>query len=189
MAKRRRMGDSLTGGSGDVNPQTMQFVLNPALTGGVQEWDIVTPYSRLPRSGNKVTIMEILKIRYEMPDCIPAPGGATFTGYLHLWVATRSVISHAGSIGQPGSIDNYRLAVDVPTAVLFGGPVLQEKTVTHDLTDGAGHGILVATDSIILGGGGHASLWIAGTGAAISILYRFKHVTLEEYIGIVQSQQ
>jgi len=65
----------------------------------------------------------------------------------------------------------------------------------HDLTDGDGHGILVATDNIWLTAqlsdsaiGGTSSGPISGTVSA-ELFYRFKKVTLQEYIGIVQSQQ
>lgn len=65
----------------------------------------------------------------------------------------------------------------------------------HDLTDGAGHGVLVATDNVFLTLQTALSS-IIGTSvggitgvAECAILYRFKEVGLAEYIGIVQSQQ
>lgn len=58
---------------------------------------------------------------------------------------------------------------------------------TDNLTDGAGHGYLVATDYIF------AQVGSQNTNAAqfvdIKILYRWKNVGLQEYIGIVQGQQ
>lgn len=63
------------------------------------------------------------------------------------------------------------------------------------MTDGAGHGVLVATDNIYLtlqtalsSVIGSSVGGIQGFGEA-AILYRFKEVGLAEYIGIVQSQQ
>lgn len=60
------------------------------------------------------------------------------------------------------------------------------RVFRKDLTDGAGHGYLVATDSIF------ARLSSTLTGltntADVRLLYRFKEVPLAEYIGIVQSQ-
>jgi hypothetical protein len=57
---------------------------------------------------------------------------------------------------------------------------------TDDLTDGAGHGFLVATDQI------YAQIASTNTGAAqscdVKIMYRWKNVGLQEYIGIVQGQ-
>lgn len=56
-----------------------------------------------------------------------------------------------------------------------------------DLTDKAGHGFLVATDQI------YAYIQSANLGDNVTgymrVQYRFKEVTLQEYIGIVQSQQ
>lgn len=70
-----------------------------------------------------------------------------------------------------------------------------ESIDIHDLTDGAGHGILVATDQIFLtqqtgltSMGGSTADTITGFVQA-DLIYRFKEVKLQEYIGIVQSQQ
>jgi len=56
-----------------------------------------------------------------------------------------------------------------------------------DLTDGMGHGILVASDYFFV------QVDSDGIGAVITtyfkLLYRIKNVALTEYIGIVQSQQ
>lgn len=60
-----------------------------------------------------------------------------------------------------------------------------------DLTDQAGHGLLVATDNIYL------NVWMDSTGAQVitnpavvcTLHYRLKEIGLQEYIGIVQSQQ
>lgn len=68
-----------------------------------------------------------------------------------------------------------------------------ESIDIHDLTDGAGHGLLVATDNIWLTcqvGATAPGLAITVSGLVVlDIFYRFKKVTLQEYIGIVQSQQ
>lgn len=63
----------------------------------------------------------------------------------------------------------------------FEGPDWQ------DLTDGSGHGVLIATDKVFLGVD-----TVGFPGAAsfnFRMLYRWKAVSLTEYIGIVQSQQ
>jgi hypothetical protein len=56
-----------------------------------------------------------------------------------------------------------------------------------DVTDGAGHGVLIATDSI------YAQVNSANTATTntvyFKLLYRFKEVNIIEYVGIVQSQQ
>jgi len=66
----------------------------------------------------------------------------------------------------------------------------------HDLTDGAGHGILIATDNVYLAfdvlisspAGNNISV-LVGSYLQADLIYRFKNVSLQEYIGIVQSQQ
>lgn len=63
----------------------------------------------------------------------------------------------------------------------------------HDLTDGAGHGVLIATDNIWCTAFINGACPDIGTTASATIfadlLYRFKKISLQEYIGIVQSQQ
>lgn len=70
-----------------------------------------------------------------------------------------------------------------------------ESVDVHDVTDGAGHGILVATDNIFVACNFTVASVFSTTAdtasgaASCNILYRFKEVALAEYIGIVQSQQ
>lgn len=66
------------------------------------------------------------------------------------------------------------------------GVYFPTEPFVQDLTDGAGHGLLIATDNLYLGVDSEA------TGFAQSvqckILYRWKNVSETEYVGIVQSQ-
>lgn len=77
----------------------------------------------------------------------------------------------------------------VRNAFSAGGSVaqVQDSICEFDCTDGAGHGVLVATDSIYIGidSAGYANALTTG----FKILYRLKTVSLAEYIGLVQSQQ
>jgi len=62
------------------------------------------------------------------------------------------------------------------------------ENIRHfDLTDSAGHGILIATDQLFLLMTSNGTLALNTGGCKLD--YRFKNVALEEYIGIVQSQQ
>lgn len=185
MSRKRRVVDSLTGGTGDVNPQWMFFFMDPAVSGTGQEWAVMTPYNRLPRAGGKVTIMEVLKVEFQVPQA-PVAGGAALDAHLVCYVTTRA---GGGSLSSNGLIANISVDYLVPTAALRGGYSTANRVYQVDVSDGAGHGMLIATDSIIFGGLGAASIWIAGTGAHVRLLYRFKTVSLEEYIGIVQSQE
>jgi hypothetical protein len=97
-------------------------------------------------------------------------------------------VSEAGiALGDPRVIvASYKIARGAFTAAgtfEFGEDLIDDI----DLTDGAGHGVLVATDSIFIGA---ATTSYAGAATFYArVFYRFKEVTLQEYIGIVQSQQ
>lgn len=65
--------------------------------------------------------------------------------------------------------------------------VTYNEPFIDDITDGAGHGYLVGTDKI------YAQITSSNTGAvnsaSVKVYYRWKNVSLTEYIGMVQSQQ
>lgn len=214
---------ALTGGSGDVNPQwyklagvTSTAVQTPISGTVVASMQVPNPVSRLKQTGNKTMVLEILKVRWNV-DIIQlvndSLGSYNFIGF---------ILTSGG--GSPSStqgrcidyIDhNFRLAfpvsaVDGTTGEIYSASFFDEGPdaypITHDLTDGAGHGILVATDQITLWGQATvADLSIGLSGfpnAAYSgtptlggwnitpeILYRFKEISDKEWIGIVQSQQ
>ena len=90
-------------------------------------------------------------------------------------------------------IDHYAKAYSFATTTpLVGWNIgfVDENPVIRDITDGAGHGVLVATDSIYITGYVPASWYLNGTNTVFAkLLYRWKDVSLAEYIGIVQSQQ
>lgn len=187
MSKRARSnGESLTGGTGDVNPQYFTLPANTQTAANTYiEAVIPTPIPRNRVSGGKATVMEILKVYFNLPeaDTNNAAGGSNLVASAHL--ATRALA--AVSFQNPATFayreKNMRGAF---TAAGTYGTVNHEPYEV-DLTDGAGHGILVATDNIYFG---FNTIGYAGVGsAACKILYRMKNVTVEEYIGIVQSQQ
>lgn len=58
---------------------------------------------------------------------------------------------------------------------------------TIDMTDSEGNGVLIATDSIFIVSGAVGNI-VPGQAVA-KVLYRLKEVGIQEYVGIVQSQQ
>ena len=144
------------------------------------------PVQRMPLSG-KAQVMEALKVSIVMPNFGAIASAAEAVDNFSLFLSTTSfgttattwseprvfageVRSNTGAFTAAGTYSNY-----------------ERNMVEQDLTDGAGHGVLIATDNIF------AQLSSSGTGltstARIKILYRWKNVSLQEYIGIVQSQQ
>lgn len=189
--------ESLTGGSGDVNPQMM--VMGPVTQPGNDtfiEQGFPIPRQMLPSSDGTVTVMELLKVIWDVNTVISTTAG-TYTVYNGL--ATRS-------IAPPNSASTYRtykantgiLSVSEISTVTLGAPTTNVAVVVdppiQDLTDGSGHGILVGTDNLFVTViSAVANNGLSNTGvinvAICRIIYRWKRVNLLEYIGIVQSQQ
>jgi len=114
-----------------------------------------------------------------------------------VWFSTEPYGNPYGTIWDPAyfaqALSNPRVFAwaefNVRNAFTAGGSVAQVQDVfkTFDCTDGAGHGILVATDSIFISCSQIG--YTAAAPIAFKIMYRLKTVSLTEYIGIVQSQQ
>lgn len=179
----KRGRDTLTGGSGDVNPQLMTVVLNQTTT-NYTEVQINTPVTRLGSSKTKATIIEVLKVYFDLPSQ-PAIAAALTSYIAQFQLSTNSLTTYTPAdpaVFAFASIEN-RAAF---TAGGTMGAIYQDPAVM-DLTDGAGHGLLIATDKIFYS----LTTTNYSTGVGVmtcKILYRFKEVGLTEYIGIVQSQ-
>lgn len=187
----KRGRGSLTGGTGDVNPQQYNIVL---VQPGADLTDILTlpvPVYRFPLSKGRAMVMEMLKIDWIIEDFVAGASQAS--------IAAGISTSQVGSLTNGGSSTqaNQFNAMALPTTLacfsydyLFAtgaGFAITSRIQERDYTDAAGHGVLIATDQI--------TVFLASTNTAISnrvvakMLYRWKEVSLEEYIGIVQSQQ
>ncbi len=177
---------ALTGGTRDVNPQWLSFSANQTSADTTRTVAQAIPVQRLP-TGGRAQVIEVLKVIFEFPQW-PAIASATETSdTIACYLCTFDA-----------STTNVNLAT---TRVFAGINLLQRGAFTAagtyayiwdfsrsiDLTDGAGHGIIIATDNIF------AQVQSAATGASntvnIKVLYRWKNIGLPEYIGIVQSQQ
>lgn len=159
--------DNLTGKTGDVNPQWMRGYCNTSGASNVNASNVVRlPIQRLP-SGRKCQVIEVLKVQY-------ITDGAAASKHWAMGITTQDP-STAVNFLDPAAVHSMRTPADGESP----------QTYMFDLTDGAGHGVLVATDNIYL--------WAAISEAVVhqvdfAILYRFKNVTMSEYVGIAQSQ-
>lgn len=174
MATRR----ALTGGTGDVNPQW--FTLNATQSGA----DATTtdsfpiPVQRLP-SGRGAQVMEIFTVVWWPGNTVVSAASNTIT----LSVTTRNFGTTAVPLNDASQIARFRRSITTSTAV---GHMVNDEPYVMNLTDGAGHGILVATDSIFVQ---LVSTTTSQTvDAVVRLFYRWKNVGLAEYVGIVQSQ-
>jgi hypothetical protein len=99
-------------------------------------------------------------------------------------VSTRNLSTTTTNFNEPSVLAYYAISTQLTTSGAFA----VEQPYCYDMTDGAGHGMLVGTDNIYLQLGTVGSP-VSTAICDVKILYRFKQVTLSEYIGIVQSQQ
>lgn len=179
----------LTGGTDDVNPQYLNFTFPAVSSGTVVEVPLGTPIVRVGEAGKDTAIiMEILKIYFEG---INEADAAATQDERSIAFSVTTLSSGATPVlvplGNPRCIAAMKRFTN--TAFTAAGTGMTENATSPmvwDCTDGAGHGILVATDNIFLQCAVEAAGSVTPGG---KILYRFKKVKLVEYIGIVQSQQ
>jgi len=157
---------ALTGGTKDVNPQYMRMKLTGGAPGGASS-EAAIPVQRL-NNKNRSMVMEILDVQYLSHH-------ATAAGKkLHLGIATSKPPN-----SKPDPSQGYWVTISILPGADVGNYV-------QDLTDQAGHGMLVAADKLFL----FAFSDDASNSEIYALIkYRWKNVSLTEYIGIVQSSQ
>jgi len=187
---KRGRGDTLTGGTKDVNPQ--QYTINLVQSGNdlTNNIKVPVPVYRFPLKNDRAMVMEILRVQWIIKDIPVVTGivniiGAISTNDSGMANAALSVVQQQyEAVSGPNVIDAYSIDGIFATA---SGFFVYSRIEDHDKTDSAGHGVLVATDFLYL------VLASSNSGAALEltakITYRWKEVSLAEYIGIVQSQQ
>lgn len=189
---------ALTGGTRDLNPQVL--ILPITTTGGTASGTfgagvsrVQLPVPRYSAKNGRSIVMEVLGLEFiynQLPQPQLVDGSSNIFGAM---VTTSSGVptSLAQVVQDTGCVD-----IDVQAYVVKVGaglaPLLYTPNATYyeDLTDGAGHGILVASDAIsFITFDNNNSGAVQTVQATAKLTYRFKEVSLTEYIGIVQSQQ
>lgn len=186
MTKRGR--NSLTGGTGDVNPQFMSGSITQAATNIQLTNAYVSPIAKgIFSSKGRATVMEVLKIFVQFsPYQDLGAGHATYARRIGFGTKEKD----AGAVINCSVPDLFLFWEDnlMGAFTALGSVTEQIKNCyVLDLSDGQGHGILVAGDYIYVTFG--TTAFPAVSNAFWKIMYRFKNVALTEYIGIVQSQQ
>jgi hypothetical protein len=185
--QRRSRGDgTLTGGLGDVNPALLSTSVTQSTTDTTTSIAVQTPVTVVAGRGSS-DIMEILKIfwYFDGEPALLAGTNTAIVGYLStknfgttapgLKAGDALVFSSAGQFTQV-------------TAATVAGEFNQMSTtpIVQDLTDGAGHGFLVATSNIFLQAVSTATS--ATNTIRVKILYRLKKVTEGQLTGLLLSQ-
>ena len=182
---KRARADTFSGGTGDVSPQilTSSIVMTAANT--YTEVVIPIPIARFQLRKGKSIVMEILRVLFDSgpKDNNFAAGGESSSIRQQL-----STVSLTGILPNDPHVfafydKEYRGAFTA--AGTFGLAVQEPFDV--DLSDGGGHGYLVATDNVFFGM--QTTAFAGASSGVVKIIYRFKEISIEEYIGIVQGQQ
>jgi len=189
---KRARADSLTGGTGDVNPQFLSGAVTTLVADTSNTIQVPLPVARAPgATGNRVQVVEILKMWIDLPrsPAIAAVGESAKDFFFS--VSTAPIPGTGVGFGDWADAKviwyvEYRMnGAFTAAGTYYTGWVDQGTHI--DLTDGVGHGILVGTDNLFFT---VSSNNLGSTlRASFKVLYRFKNVGLAEYIGIVQSQQ
>lgn len=175
----------MTGGTGDVSPQILTMAITMDAANTYKQTEIPLPINRFREKGKRVVVVEALKVYWDLGefDANNIAGGNV--GQITAQLSTASQTGY-----NPNFTQVFATASKCYRGAFTAGQSYQSvlfDPFTLDLTDGAGHGILLATDNIFLGI--TTINFVAASAATAKLLYRFKEVSLEEYIGIVQSQQ
>lgn len=185
----------LTGGTNDVNPQPLRCRVTPTaivaagttLTGSTNTVALPIPVQRLG-SGGRAQVLEILSVDY---DCTFATS-ASIINYINYYI-TVSTRSNGTLVPTLGSADPYSLCHVSKTLTTPGGSAVVPTVVDsgrRDLTDGAGHGLLMGMDTIYIQFGAAVQMQAASNvtpSLNVLISYRWKNVGFSEYVGMVTS--
>lgn len=163
MASRR----ALTGGTGDVNPQVWKITVAAGASTNVTNSTVALPVQRL-RNQNKSMVMEVIKIKYVL-DYTQGTTDEFDVGVAVLPQPATGAVNQAD--GAIIDVNRFRRIAAVNTYMV-------------DLTDAAGHGVLIATDKLTVFVRQSVNMGIT---AFAYIYYRWKNVGMAEYVGIVQS--
>ena len=177
MSKKRKLS-TLTGGTGDINPQLLN---SWAVQTGVDvSTTIVIP---LPNLGQSLpsefrTVVEILRVTINSTLAFAITSQTMFTTY---------VLSSAPLAGRTDADvfnDNRTILYQQYTILNNATALSQVPRIGQqaDLTDGAGHGVIVVGSNL------YFQVDSAGTGvthsAHINILYRLKNIGVDEFITL-----
>ena len=188
MKRARANSSDLTGGTGDVNPQYLSDNAAQSAADTTTSTQVSLPIQRIAANApQQAVVMEVLRVFAQFPPMSVLAAVGETTDRMALSFSTRNFDTTANSIGDPSVFAFMRTFRT--GAFTAGGTYGYQESAMHtwECTDGAGHGILIATDSIFV----QVQSTTTGNTNTIpwKILYRWKRVSLAEYIGIVQSQQ
>ena len=176
----------MTGGTGDIKPQLLTMSPGTPAADDYTTAQINLPVPRVGSIKNKATVTEILKVFFfwaSSTDTTIDEVQYLSTQQIRTSGDTSTSATMIEDIGDPSvfaAVGKNRFASGTPA-----NTVTDTMTQVVDLTDENGNGLVVATDRIFytIGNAG------GGTACRAKILYRMINIGIQEYVGIVQSQQ
>lgn len=167
----------LTGGTGDVNPQILTVEISQTTLNQSISLEVPLPIPRTPSTtSGRTTVIEILWATSGMEQLV-----TTATQRIESTVSTSP---NATDVSTNQVFAYLFVEQDTADATGFNRHIMP---VNYQLNDGAGHGYLVGTDSLTFSLGSVASQQL--NTVVWKLYFRFKTVSLQEYIGMVQGQQ
>lgn len=183
MAKRGRSSE-LTGGTGDVSPQLLSVSLNMSAANTYTSSQVAMPQNKFQASPTHAVVIELLKVFWNLSevDANPAAGGSLLVAWGQLSTTAKTAID----FGDPKVITIGEKVVRGAFSAGGSYAAVSQDPIVQDLTDGAGHGVLIGTDTAFVAMTTQG--YVAAGNLNMKMLYRFKKISLAEYIGVVQSQ-
>jgi len=172
---------ALTGGTGDVNPQYTSILVNESAASTFTQGTMPIPVLRGGFNGNgnngrKYQVIELLKVIWSMSV------GDGATGSSRTAVLTTSSQTAAVSWEDPDVVDRIQDSIVITTSGLYA----PHRPEIHDFTDGAGHGLIIATENLFVGLVGTSQT--NALNVRCRILYRFKNISVNEFVGLAIQQ-
>lgn len=182
MSKRRALDGSLSGGTGDVNPQWMSFSEVQTGTDTATGGSIQPPVSL---STGTNLVMEMLRIFVKVENLASIGNGNAYS--INFWLSTKNFGSTYPTLGL-GDATVLCATAWVGAFDTAAGFADVQGEKQFDISDGAGHGVLVGNQNLYWG----ITSSTSGVAVRISckVLYRAKKISQSELLGIVlQSNQ
>ena len=168
----KRGFDQLTGGTKDVNAQYTSIRVTESAANTFTQGTLALPVLRGNVGRSKYQVIELLKSWMVIGF---GDGATASTKDVQVTTSAQTALL---PFNNPDVVDYYSEDIIITTSGLY----YPQNPIIHDFTDGAGHGIIIATNNMYVGVQGGSQ-----TGALTvdyRIMYRFKNIGVDEFVGL-----
>lgn len=168
----------MTGGTGDLNPQFLNFQVVESAANTFTEAEIAIPVLRVGQSSTRAQVIELLRA-----DVFVPPGDGADASQTSYQLTYRSRVTLGTYADDEVLVRETRSNAGAAAA----GAYQTWSTKSYNFTDEAGHGVIMGVNRIFLAVQGTSET--AAITLGMRILYRFKNVGLNEWFGLAIQQQ